>query len=307
MAILDGKLVATEIEEQISHETADLVAQTGKVPGLGVLLIGNNPAALIYVRTKDRVARRLGFFTKTHQLEQSASPQQIAQKIEQMNQDENLDALLVQLPLPESLDTWDIVRQLDPKKDVDCLHPLNLGLIMLKRGAIYPCTPAAIIKILKHYHVKLSGIDITVVGRSVLVARPIVNILSHFDVNITTCYPQTKDLGSFTCNADLVISMVGKPGLIDASMVKKDAILVDVGLNYLNKKEDLVKYCSEDQVERFDKVGYGVCGDIHKDAYQKASLYTPVPGGIGPMAVTMLMYNTLQLFKQHHNISCEIL
>lgn len=302
MPILDGRMVSKEIEARLKDEILSLKEKTGKVPGLTVIIVGENPAAKIYVRTKERMATKLGINSHVLRLDKEVASQTLIDEIEKLNRDDDVDAVLVQLPLPGNLNTWEILDHLSPGKDVDRFHPLNLGMIILNRANIFPCTPFGILKILRRYKIDPAGMNAVVLGRSFIVGKPIAGMLTNKNATVTVCHSKTKDLKESLKNADLVVSAIGKPGIITADMVKEGAVLVDVGMNYLDKKADVLKYCDQEQIGRFAKKGYGITGDIHKDAFKKASYYTPVPGGVGPMTVTMLMYNSVQLFKQKNKI-----
>jgi methylenetetrahydrofolate dehydrogenase (NADP+)/methenyltetrahydrofolate cyclohydrolase len=295
-------MVSKEIEARLKDEILSLKEKTGKVPGLTVIIVGENPAAKIYVRTKERMATKLGINSHVLRLDKEVASQTLIDEIEKLNRDDDVDAVLVQLPLPGNLNTWEILDHLSPGKDVDRFHPLNLGMIILNRANIFPCTPFGILKILRRYKIDPAGMNAVVLGRSFIVGKPIAGMLTNKNATVTVCHSKTKDLKESLKNADLVVSAIGKPGIITADMVKEGAVLVDVGMNYLDKKADVLKYCDQEQIGRFAKKGYGITGDIHKDAFKKASYYTPVPGGVGPMTVTMLMYNSVQLFKQKNKI-----
>ncbi len=297
MQKLDGKEVSAKIQEEIKKEIEDLKRKTGKVPGLTVVRVGEDPASKIYVRSKDKMAAKLGVHSQVIEFAEDISREKLIRTIRELNEDDNVDAVLVQTPLPEKFDTWEVLDTLSPDKDADRFHPLNLGMVLLNRTNIFPCTPAGILEILDYYRIDVTGMDAVVIGRSFIVGKPAAGMLTNRNATVTICHSRTKDLPGIIKRADLVVAAVGKPGLITADMVKEGAILVDVGINRLDKEEDVVKYCSDIQQKKFVKKGYGICGDIHKDAYEKSSYYTPVPGGVGLMTVAMLMYNTLQLFK----------
>lgn len=297
MQKLDGKEVSAKIQEEIKKEIEDLKRKTGKVPGLTVVRVGEDPASKIYVRSKDKMAAKLGVHSQVIEFAEDISREKLIRTIRELNEDDNVDAVLVQTPLPEKFDTWEVLDTLSPDKDADRFHPLNLGMVLLNRTNIFPCTPAGILEILDYYRIDVTGMDAVVIGRSFIVGKPAAGMLTNRNATVTICHSRTKDLPGLIRRADLVVAAVGKPGLITADMVKEGAILIDVGINRLDKEEDVVKYCSDIQQKKFVKKGYGICGDIHKDAYEKSSYYTPVPGGVGLMTVAMLMYNTLQLFK----------
>jgi methylenetetrahydrofolate dehydrogenase (NADP+)/methenyltetrahydrofolate cyclohydrolase len=302
MKILDGTKVSEEIQAQLTEELLVLKEKTGKVPGLRVILVGDNPASQIYVRSKDKMATKLGINSSIIRLDKEISKEKLIEEIKRLNEDDNVHAGLIQLPLPDQFDDWEILDYLSPKKDVDRFLPQNLGMLLLKRTHIFPCTPSGILKILDYYNIDVTGMNAVVVGRSYIVGKPMAALLTNRNATVTICHTRTKDLGSHIKNADLVVAAIGKPGVITSDMVKKGAILIDVGSNYLEKKEDVLEYCNESQIKKYEKKGYGITGDIHKKAFEKAAWYTPVPGGVGPMTVTMLMHNTIALFKQQHGI-----
>ncbi len=302
MKILDGTKVSEEIQEQLKEELFVLKEKTGKVPGLRVILVGDNPASQIYVRSKDKVATKMGINSSIIRLDKEISKEKLIGEIKRLNEDDNVHAGLIQLPLPDQFDDWEILDYLSPKKDVDRFLPQNLGMLLLKRTHIFPCTPFGILKILDYYNIDVTGMNAVVVGRSYIVGKPVAALLTNRNATVTICHTRTRDLAGHIKNADLVVAAIGKPGVITADMVKKGAILIDVGSNYLEKKEDVLEYCNESQIKKYEKKGYGITGDIHKKAFEKAAWYTPVPGGVGPMTVTMLMHNTIELFKQQHGI-----
>jgi len=302
MAILDGTLVSAEIEKQVRSEIGMIKEKTGKVPGLAVLIAGDNAASQIYVRTKDRLAASLGLNSIVVRLDKDVSQAELIAEIDKLNNDDSVDAVLIQLPLPDKFNAWDILDRLDPSKDVDRFHPVNQGMVLLNRTGIFPCTPFGILKIMNYYKLPIEGKKVAVVGRSFIVGKPIANMLTNLNATVTLCHSKTETIEEEIREADIVIAAIGKAGFVTADMVKDGAVLIDVGMNYLNKEEEVLEFCDKDQLEKFKKRGYAVTGDIHPNAFEKASYYTPVPGGIGPMTGIMLMYNTLQLCKQRRKI-----
>lgn len=297
MIKLDGKEVSLSIQEEIKKEIETLKQKTGKVPGLTVIRVGEDPASKIYVKSKDKMAARLGVRSQVLVYDENISQEELIRKIEELNEDDEVDGVLVQTPLPKKFNTWEVLDTLSPGKDADRFHPVNLGMVMLNRTNIFPCTPAGILKMLDYYKIDVTGMDAVVIGRSFIVGKPIASMLTNRHATVTVCHTRTKDLAGIVGRSDLVIAAVGRPGLVTADMVKEGAVLIDVGINRLDKEEDVKAYCSEIQQKKFAKKGYGICGDIHINAYEKSSYYTPVPGGVGLMTVAMLMHNTLQLFK----------
>lgn len=298
MAILDGKLVAERIQGLIKDEVAALKNKYGQTPGLTVIMAGDNPASHSYVKSKSKLAEQLGIRSTLLKLPADIHLEEIVKTIEICNADEQIHAVLVQMPLPPHIDSWKILDHIRPEKDVDCFHPFNQGMVLLNRSRIFPCTPAGILQIIDYYKIDVTGLKIAVVGRSFLVGKPMAMMLSNRNATVTLCHSKTADLEKITIDADLVVAAIGRPGFIKADMVKPGVILIDVGINQISREDDFVTYCQPSQYEGFKKKGYAITGDIHFEAYTKASYYTPVPGGVGPLTVTMLMHNTVELYKK---------
>jgi methylenetetrahydrofolate dehydrogenase (NADP+)/methenyltetrahydrofolate cyclohydrolase len=298
MILLDGKKIADEILEKIKKEIETLKKTTYGIPGLAVIIVGSNPASQAYVSKKHKIALRLGINSRVSELDEKTSQEILVNRIKSFNQDNHVHAVLIQLPLPDGFKTWEILNHLDPEKDVDRFLPINLGNLLLNRTEIYPCTPAGVLALLDAYQIELRGLNAVMVGRSFIVGKPLASMLTNRNATVTLCHSQTKDLAGLLRQADLIVAAIGKAGFITPDMVKKDAILIDVGQNFLTQAGEVIRLCTPSQQKRFEKKGVAITGDIHIDAFKKSSYYTPVPGGIGPMTVAMLMHNTLQLFKR---------
>ena len=275
--ILDGARVAKEIKQQIRKEVADMHAAyyLARPPHLVTILVGNNPASQIYVRNKARDCEECGFTNETVELPEDTTRGKLLNLIVSLNKNQGVDGILCQLPLPEGLDEWAILNAIDPGKDVDCFHPENVGRLTAGRPAFKPCTPAGVMRLLAEYSIPIAGKNCVVIGRSNIVGKPMAQLLTAADGTVTICHSRTENLAAFTRNADILVSAVGRPGLVTADMVKDGAVVVDVAMNRgLDGK---------------------LCGDVDFDTVQeKASYITPVPGGVGPMTRAMLMEN---LFK----------
>ena len=275
--ILDGARVAREIKQQIRKEVADMHAAyyLARPPHLVTILVGNNPASQIYVRNKARDCEECGFTNETVELPEDTTRGKLLNLIVSLNENRGVDGILCQLPLPEGLDEWAILNAIDPGKDVDCFHPENVGRLTAGRPAFKPCTPAGVMRLLAEYSIPLAANHCVVFGRSNIVGKPMAQLLTAADGTVTICHSRTENLAAFTRNADILVSAVGRPGLVTADMVKDGAVVVDVAMNRgLDGK---------------------LCGDVDFDTVQeKASYITPVPGGVGPMTRAMLMEN---LFK----------
>ena len=273
--IIDGKLVSKKILENLSDEILFLAQK----PCLAVIIVGNDSASKIYVNLKKKKALELGIESIVVEMPETVSQEELLEKIEQLNNDKKVNAILVQLPLPQHIDTKIILEKITPLKDVDCFHPYNTGHIAAgTKPYVYPCTPKGIIRLLEYYNIPVEGKHAVVIGRSNIVGRPLAQMLLNENATVTICHSRTKNLEEITKTADILISAVGQRNLIKANMVKDDVVVIDVGMN---RNED-----------------NKLCGDV--DFYnveKKASFITPVPGGVGPMTICSLMQNTFDLYK----------
>ena len=286
--IIDGKQIAADMRAELKAEVAKLKAQN-IVPGLGVILVGEDPASQSYVTAKERACDDMGIYSDDNRLAVDISQQQLMSLVEKMNKDPKINGILVQLPLPKGLDESEVLLAIDPAKDVDGFHPVNVGKMVVGEKAFLPCTPHGIIQLLIRNGVTIEGADVVIVGRSNLVGKPLANMLiqkkPNANATVTVCHTRTKDLSSHTKRADILIAAAGRPNTITADMVKEEAVVIDVGINRI---EDSTK-----------KRGYRLVGDVDFEAVkEKASLITPVPGGVGPMTITMLLYNTVESAKR---------
>jgi methylenetetrahydrofolate dehydrogenase (NADP+)/methenyltetrahydrofolate cyclohydrolase len=277
MKILDGKKLASDIQREIKTEILAL-KEKSLVPGLAVILIGHDSASEIYVRNKERACRELGIYSEVHRLEDNISENEILNLIKKLNSDQKIHGLLVQLPLPKNLNEQKIIEAIDPRKDVDCFHPENIGKLFLNNARFLPCTPAGILEIFKKYSIEVSGKDCVIVGASNIVGKPLAIMLANAGATVTNCNAETKNLKEKVLSADILVSAVGKINLITADMVKSGSVIMDVGMNRNS--------------------GGKIIGDVDFEAVKDiAGAITPVPGGVGPMTVAMLAKNTLIAFK----------
>ncbi|MBN2313707.1 MAG: bifunctional methylenetetrahydrofolate dehydrogenase/methenyltetrahydrofolate cyclohydrolase FolD [Sedimentisphaerales bacterium] len=286
--IIDGKQVAAEMRAELKAEVARLKEQ-GIIPGLGVVLVGDDPASKSYVTAKERACEEIGIYSDDNRLDASISQRELMALVEKMNGDPKINGILVQSPLPDGLNEPEVVLAIDPAKDVDGFHPVNVGKMVIGEKAFWPCTPHGIIQMLIHSGVTIEGADIVIVGRGNLVGKPLANLLiqksNMGNATVTVCHTRTKNLSNHTKRADIVVAAVGRPNTITADMVKDGAVVIDVGVN---RVEDATK-----------KRGYRLVGDVDFETVkEKASLITPVPGGVGPMTITMLLYNTVESAKR---------
>jgi methylenetetrahydrofolate dehydrogenase (NADP+)/methenyltetrahydrofolate cyclohydrolase len=286
--IIDGKQVAADMREELKAEVAKL-KKKGIVPGLGVVLVGEDPASKSYVTAKERACEEIGIYSDDNRLDANTSQQKLLALIRKMNRDPKINGILVQLPLPDGLNESQVLLAIDPAKDVDGFHPMNVGKMVVGEKAFLPCTPHGVIQLLIRSGVTLKGAEVVIVGRSNIVGKPLANMLiqknDKGNATVTVCHTRTKNLAAHTRRADIVIAAAGKPNTVTADMVKDGAVVIDVGVNRI---EDATK-----------KQGFRLVGDVDFDAVkEKASLITPVPGGVGPMTITMLLYNTVESAKR---------
>ncbi len=287
--IIDGKELAKEMRAEIAAEVEKLSAQ-GVTPGLGVILVGDDPASNSYVKAKERACEKAGIFSDDNRLSAETSEEELLKIIDRMNNDPKIHGILVQLPLPDHIDEEKVLLRIKPEKDVDGFHPFNVGKMMLGQQAFLPCTPHGVIQMLLRSGAETKGAHAVIVGRSNIVGKPLANMLLQKaegrNATVTVCHSATKDMASITTQADILIAAAGKPEMITADMVKPGAVVIDVGVN---RVEDASK-----------KKGYRLVGDVEFETVkEKASKITPVPGGVGPMTITMLLYNTLESAKNH--------
>jgi methylenetetrahydrofolate dehydrogenase (NADP+) / methenyltetrahydrofolate cyclohydrolase len=284
--IIDGKRIAAEIKEEIKKETQQLKLEKNIIPGLAFILVGEDPASKVYVKSKGRACEELGFYSVTETLPSEISEAELISYIKDFNENEKIHGILVQLPLPNHINEQNIIEAIDYKKDVDGFHPQNAGRLMIGAKCFVSCTPLGIIELLKRSNVETKGKDVTVIGRSNIVGKPVANLMLRKDINstITVCHSATKDIKNHTLNADILIAAIGKANFVKADMVKAGAVIIDVGINRIEDSST--------------KTGSRLVGDVDYNAcIEKCSKITPVPGGVGPMTIAMLMRNTLDSAK----------
>ena len=280
MQILDGKTLSKKIESDVAGAVSDLKANTGRVPGLAVILVGNDPASQAYVGMKKKACDRVGFYSVTHEMPETISQEAIEQTIGMMNGNPNIDGILIQLPLPPHIDTTRLLELVVPHKDVDGFHPFNAGRLMTGLDGFVPCTPLGVMELLAEYGIDPQGKDAVVVGASNIVGKPMAALLLNADATVTVTHIYTKDLKAHTRNADIILVGAGVINLIKEDMVKEGVIVIDIGIN---------------------RNGEGrIVGDVdYENVAPKCSYITPVPGGVGPMTIAMLLKNTLKAAKLH--------
>ena len=291
--IIDGKQVAADMRAELKAEVAKLKEQ-GIVPGLGVILVGEDPASKSYVTAKERTCEEIGIYSDDNRLPADTSQEDLIALVEKMNNDPKINGILVQLPLPKGLNEAEVLLTIDPAKDVDGFHPMNVGKMVVGEKGFLPCTPHGVIQLLIRSGVTIEGANTVIVGRSNIVGKPLANMLiqknATGNATVTVCHTRTKDLAHHTRQADIVIAAAGRPNTITADMVKEGVVVIDVGVN---RVEDATK-----------KRGYRLVGDVDfEQVAEKASLITPVPGGVGPMTITVRLYNTVESAKRAAGIA----
>lgn len=273
MKIIDGKIISKQIREELQLKIKELKEKKKIIPGLAVIIVGNNPASKAYVRMKDKACKDLGMYSEVHSLEQDISENELLLLIDELNKKDSIHGILVQLPLPEHIDEMKVLKRINHKKDVDGFHPINIGKLVVGEDTFIPCTPHGIMKLLDYENINVEGKNVVVIGRSNIVGKPIAMLLLQKNATVTICHSRTKNLKEITKGADILVVAIGKPKFVTSDMVKPGAVVIDVGINRVNNK---------------------IVGDVDFEAVKEVAGYmTPVPGGVGPMTITMLIYNTI--------------
>ena len=278
MVLIDGKKVSGEIRNRLADETQKLKKKTGKTPGLATVLVGDDPASSVYVRNKNKICGELGFQSFEQKLSADTSEEKLLQLVGELNSNKDVHGILVQLPLPDQIDSEKILQAINPKKDVDGFHPVNVGKLVVGNALLTPCTPTGIIALLDRYDIEISGKHAVIIGRSNIVGKPVSMLLLHRNSTITICHSRTQNLEEVTRSADILVAAVGRANFVTDEMVSEGTVVIDVGINRVDGK---------------------LTGDVDfEPVSKKASHITPVPGGVGPMTIALLMENTLKAFKE---------
>jgi methylenetetrahydrofolate dehydrogenase (NADP+)/methenyltetrahydrofolate cyclohydrolase len=296
--VLDGALISSEIKQEVGEEVKRLAAQ-GIRPGLAAVLVGHVPASQIYVKSKVQACAELGLYSDLITPAETVTTEEMLALIATLNARDDVDGILVQLPLPKQVDAKVLLDAIAPEKDVDGFHPVNAGRLQAGRPALAPCTPAGVIEILKRSHIPIAGAHAVVVGRSDIVGKPAAMLLLHENATVTICHSKTRDLGAVTRQADILVAAIGRPGFITPEMVKPGATVIDVGINRIDRREDFDRFFAGNAKREaaFAKRGSVLVGDVHPAAFELAGAYTPVPGGVGLLTIAMLMANTVRAAK----------
>lgn len=279
--IISGKIVSEKLRLELKESISKFILDSGHIPGLAVVLVGNNPASQVYVRNKHKACLEVGINSYEINLPAETTEEKLLSVIDELNSDEKVDGILVQLPLPKHIDEERVINRIDPNKDVDAFSPSNVGKIMIGNYTFLPCTPAGVMELLKHYNIAIEGKNCVVVGRSNIVGKPMAMLLLEKNGTVTICHSRTQNIGEICRSADIIVVAVGRAGFLKSDMVKPGAVVIDVGINRGSDGK--------------------LCGDVAFDEVEKVASYiTPVPGGVGPMTITMLLKNTLSAAKNQN-------
>ena len=293
--ILDGTKIAAEIRAEVAAR-AKALTESGVRPGLAVVLVGHNPASEVYVRGKVKSSHEVGLYSEQHSRDEGITTETLLALIAELNRRDEIDGILVQLPLPAHVDSKKILLAVDPAKDVDGFHPMNVGYLSTQRPGLVPCTPAGVMEILQRSHIPISGQEAVVVGRSDIVGKPVAMLLLNQNATVTLCHSKTRDLPGVCRRADILVAAIGRAGMITADYVKPGATVIDVGINKITDRKEFDEFFAgnKKREETFLAKGSTLIGDVHPEAAEIAGAITPVPGGIGPLTIAMLMANTVK-------------
>jgi len=305
--LLDGQVVAAKIKGEVKSQIEQMVSVYNTRPGLAAVRVGEDPASAVYVKNKIRACEEVGIYSEQHALPATTSPADLLSLIGSLNSRDEIDGILVQLPLPKEHDESKVIEAVSPAKDVDGFHPMNVGKLAMGKPSFVPCTPAGIIELLDYNGIELRGINACVLGRSQIVGRPMAQLLLQRDATVTICHSKTRDLAAVTRAADLLIVAIGRAGMVGRSYLKPGAIVIDVGMNKLTEPDQVRAMFGEEVDTRLDilaKRGYTLVGDVNPaEADRVAGARTPVPGGVGLLTVAMLMKSTLNAAKSRRGLT----
>jgi len=295
--------VRDRIKAECRPRVERLIAHSGRPPGLAVVLVGNNSASEVYVRNKTKTAGELGIYNETITPDSRITTDELLRLIRGLNLRPEIDGILVQLPLPPHIDAQKILLAVAPEKDVDGFHPLNVGLLATGRPGLRPCTPAGVIRMLKHYEIPIAGRNAVVVGRSDIVGKPMAFLLLQENATVTICHSRTRDLPAVCRTAEILVAAIGRAAMITADYIQSGAVVVDVGMNTVTDRAEAERIFDPTRLANFEKRGSLLVGDVHPgDMARLASAYTPVPGGVGPLTIAMLMQNTIEAAERRTNL-----
>ena len=303
--ILNGRQLAEQIKKEVAEEVQRIREHSGVQPCLAAVLVGEDAASAVYVRNKVRACAETGLGSEHHTLPATTSTEELLDLVDDLNRRDDVDGILVQLPLPKQIEEASIIEGLDPAKDVDGFHPINVGLLAMGRPRFVPCTPAGIMELLERNRIEIAGTNACVVGRSQIVGRPVASLLLRQNATVTICHSRTRDLASVTRQADILVAAIGRAAFIRGDYIKRGATVIDVGVNKItdaNEARELFGSQAEKRIEAIKNRGYTLVGDVHPEVDTVAGRRTPVPGGVGLLTVAMLMRNTLQAARMRRGL-----
>jgi methylenetetrahydrofolate dehydrogenase (NADP+)/methenyltetrahydrofolate cyclohydrolase len=305
--ILDGNKIAADIRAEVAAEVKSMSA-AGVRPGLAVVLVGHHPASEVYVRGKVKTSQEIGIYSEQHTPPESASTEELLALINDLNRRDDIDGILVQLPLPPQVDTKKVLLAVNPEKDVDGFHPMNVGNLSTQRPGLVPCTPAGVMEILKRAAIQVAGKEAVVVGRSDIVGKPVAMLLLNQNATVTVCHSKTHDLPGVCRRADILVAAIGRAGMVTRDYVRPGATVIDVGINKVTDRKEFDRFFAgiKKREETFLAKGSTLVGDVHPEVAEVAGAITPVPGGVGPLTIAMLMANTLKAAKMRRATSYEL-
>ncbi|MGB8951893.1 MAG: bifunctional 5,10-methylenetetrahydrofolate dehydrogenase/5,10-methenyltetrahydrofolate cyclohydrolase [Candidatus Aminicenantales bacterium] len=300
---LEGKRLADKIKEEVREEVAFYKNAKNAVPGLVGILVGENRSSQVYLRGKERTSQEVEISSRILAFPADTSTSFLTARIEELNQDNDVDGILVQLPLPSGLNAQEIIATIRPEKDVDGFHPYNLGNLLMNQEGLKPCTPSGVMELLKFNQIGIEGKEVVIIGRSLIVGKPLAAMMTNAHGTVTICHSKTKDLPQVASRADILVAAMGRAAFVQPEFVKPGATVIDVGINSLADKEKVEELFGQDPKREKDirEKGYTIVGDVHPRAIERAAFMTPVPGGVGLLTRAMLMKNTLQAFKRRRN------
>lgn len=302
--LLDGLKVAKQIKEEVAAEVKALFESYQVKPGLAAVIVGSDPASEVYVASKVKTCESLGLYSEKHVLAETTTTEELQELISRLNNQDNIDGILVQMPLPKQIDPDKIFASISISKDVDGFHPENIGRLALKQTGFVACTPAGVMELLKRYDIDLAGKRAVVLGRSRIVGLPLALLLMHANATVTVCHSKTAKLKEITREADIIIAALGRTAFITTEHIKSGAVVIDVGINKLTEETEILRYFPDytKRLEDLEKKGYTLIGDVEPDCETIAGYLTPVPGGVGPLTIAMLMKNTVKAARLRRNL-----
>ena len=305
--ILDGNKIAAEIRAEVAAE-AKALTEAGMRPGLAVVLVGHNPASEIYVRGKVKSSEEVGIYSEKHTPPETVTTADLLALVDDLNRRDEIDGILVQLPLPRQVDSKKVLLTVDPAKDVDGFHPMNVGFLSTQRPGLVPCTPGGIMEMLRRSNIAVAGQEAVVVGRSDIVGKPMAMLLLNANATVTVCHSKTRDLPGVCRRADILVAAIGRAGMITRDFVRPGATVIDVGMNKITDRTDFERYFkgNEKREQAFAKNGSTLVGDVHPEVAEIAGAITPVPGGVGPLTIAMLMSNTVRAAKLRRGATVSV-